>query len=683
MFRTIPSAPACFIRCFPAITVRRAPQKPDFDQHFCRAAGTLSGLFIFLATAIGGVLTGTVKSRKNAADGNQLISVTSAATGILQDASHTDSLAAADLYDASCVGTGSGGSGRTFGAWFSGTISAFELWAGSAATGNFGGTTTAAPFNMGGPFDGTTPETNRQLKVWRAFTTSNLRFWLRTASWGSATSATMRVRKNAGNGNQIISLTTSNTVGWLEDASHTDSLSANDLVNTNWIVGAPGATQIIFSRIGLNFDDGSNTGATTGTIAQTFTGFSQAAAGGLGDTATIAQTFSGFSQAATGAMLPVGTITQTFSGFTQVAHGEGSPGAPRSTQIVRLVPAEGTSKGRASQLARFAIAGVSSKGRATQVPRLTVATVQALCRTSQLARLTIADAVACGTTWCQCWRITRRDGVIFRFTSLDEDFLWGAESFSACASLNPSASESATALGQVGNIELTGIIAHDQISAGDLYGGLFDDAFVECWLVDYAGADTPKRIAAGWTGDLSQEAEGSFKMEVIGPGARLGQQALTQAVAPRCRWVFGDARCGVDREARALTGCTVMFAINRGDFTADINPGTLSSGGLVSGALSSGADENASQWVNGVVRFTTGQNAGQECEVKSVDFETGQIVLWALPAYTPETGDGFTLLPGCGQAADDCKFYDNFDRFGGFDDVPGDDSLAQVPDAKL
>lgn len=294
-------------------------------------------------------------------------------------------------------------------------------------------------------------------------------------------------------------------------------------------------------------------------------------------------------------------------------------------------------------------------------------------RASQQAVMILADAEPCVTQRCQLWKIKRRDGVILTFTSHDQDVLWGdGRTYKACNSLNPSASESASNLGSVGNIELEGLISHDDITEEDLYGGLYDDAFVEVWLVSWADVtDTPKRLAAGWTGELSQ-GESGFRMEVVGPGARLEQQALVQQYTPGCRRVFGSPQgelapggCGVNIEALKVSGI-VQDAPNRGVFAADV-----------------AASSAPSQWPNGKVTWTSGRNAGTTQEVKTVDFGSGVIVLWVPAPFLPEYGDTFDLYPGCDLAKlGGCTVYDNVVNFGGFPDVPGPDALMETPDAK-
>lgn len=320
----------------------------------------------------------------------------------------------------------------------------------------------------------------------------------------------------------------------------------------------------------------------------------------------------------------------------------------------------------ASQVAALALAEPPPPPvRASQAALLAIGEIVPDVQASQLAILILGHGSACVTEKCQIWTITRRDGRVFRYTSHDRPVTYNDEVYSSCRSLNPSASENASTLGSVGNMELAGIIDDDGISEADLYGGLFDDAFVTVDLINWGrGTDVPRRLAAGWTGTLKQ-GETGFNMEVLGPGARLEQQALVQMVTPGCRWVFGSAECGVNIEAMKLSG-TVVAARSRGSFRATLP-----------------APPSGRQWQNGRVRWISGDNLGQVTETKTVDFETGEIVLWASPSYLPQPGDAFEVLPGCDFARDGgCTVYANVINFGGFPDVPGADSLLETPDAQ-
>ena len=339
---------------------------------------------------------------------------------------------------------------------------------------------------------------------------------------------------------------------------------------------------------------------------------------------------------------------------------------PASQVAMLALAAPEAPPARSSQIAAIALAEPPPPPvLASQAALLAIGEIYPDVQASQLAVLVLGHGSSCVSERCQIWKITRRDGLVFRYTSHDRPVKYGNEVYKSCRSLDPSASENASELGSVGNIELTGIIDDDGISEADLYGGLFDDAFVTVDLITWGnGTEVPRRLASGWTGSLSQ-GESGFKMEVLGPGARLEQQAMVQIVTPGCRWVFGSAQCGVDAEAMALAG-TVTEARTRGSFFASLP-----------------AAPAGRQWENGRARWITGPNAGQVCETKTVDFATGQVVLWASPGYLPEVGDTFALIPGCDFSRDGgCTVYDNKINFGGFPDLPGTDALLESPDAQ-
>lgn len=379
-----------------------------------------------------------------------------------------------------------------------------------------------------------------------------------------------------------------------------------------------------------------------------------------------------------GALRVTGRVPRVLVGITVGPAGgalavEGfSPGlftqtAPLASQVASMaLGAPAAPPVAAGQLAALALAQPPAPPvRASQAALLGLAEVVPHVAASQAALLVLAHGSNCVTAACQLWTIYRRDGKVFRYTSHDQPVKRGPFVYSPCRSLDPSASENASTLGSVGDIELTGIIDDDGISEADLYGGLFDDAYVTVDLYSWGDAAvSPRRLAAGWTGELSQGVTG-FQMQVLGPGARLGQQALVQMVTPACRWVFGDARCGVNVESMKVAG-TVIASPSRGRLKVALP-----------------AEPAGRQWANGRIRFVSGPNAGQVVETKSVNFATGEVVTWVSPGFLSDPGDAVELLPGCDLARDGgCTLYKNVINFGGFPDVPGSDALLESPDAK-
>lgn len=290
----------------------------------------------------------------------------------------------------------------------------------------------------------------------------------------------------------------------------------------------------------------------------------------------------------------------------------------------------------------------------------------------------LAYRAPCLARRAQIIRVKRSDGTIKGFTTLDRDITWLGLVCSACASFNPSASESSSELGGVGNLEMQGVISLDGITEFDLEAGLYDGAFFEVWEVPWDTStpdpQAPFRVMAGWTGNVSQ-GQSNYTAEVLGPGARLNQLPLINVLSPTCRWKFADpATCGVDglsAEALKIAGQVVTAVQGRGQFfaTAMVTPSPTS----------------PHTWFaqGGTVRWLTGRNAGALCEVASVNFvnevtppaDNGLVTMWKAAPFIPAVGDTFDLLPGCPFTYQACQGYGNLINFGGFQFTPGTDAV--------
>lgn len=347
-----------------------------------------------------------------------------------------------------------------------------------------------------------------------------------------------------------------------------------------------------------------------------------------------------------------------------------TPSETRASQQVVQALAESDGTVRQSQVVIQALGSIAVPTRASQVVIQALSEVQIPLRASQVVIQALVNAGPCVTRRCQVWRIERTDGTVFRFTSHDEPVTYKGEAYTPCASLAASASQSVASVGDASNMVLAGIIDDDAIREEDIQGGLFDDAYVEVWLVNWAEGETAPeyRLTAGWLGQISSGERG-FEGEIIGPGGKLSQKPLVQQYTPTCRWQFGDSRCGINRAALTRTG-TILQVPERGVFIADIDDLTA-----------------AAQYDGGTVQFLTGENAGLVVDVKSVQESTdGQatVVLWLNAPLTMAAGDTIDLLPGCDQLKETCKdVYGNLINFGGFDLVPGEDAVTETPKAKF
>lgn len=326
---------------------------------------------------------------------------------------------------------------------------------------------------------------------------------------------------------------------------------------------------------------------------------------------------------------------------------------------------------RSTQAVALALGIPQPDARTTQAGALALLKFLADERTTQTPVLVLADHMPCLTRWAQTWLITRQDGQQFAYTTLDRPLTFHGITYQPCESLIASASESSTAAGSTGSMELSGTITDAGIKEEELFQGLFDGATVEVWNVPWinAGGETPVRLMAGTTGDSTQGVLG-FTAEVISPGAKAQQKPLLDVYTPQCRWKLGDTRCTVDLSALTVSGTVTASAIPAAPNSATRRTFTDTS------------RTEATDFFNyGSVTFTSGLNNGLSAEVKS--FSNGTFVLWAPVLHPISVGDTYTARPGCDKAPDTCKTkFDNFDNYGGFPDVPGQDAIIKTPNAR-
>lgn len=354
----------------------------------------------------------------------------------------------------------------------------------------------------------------------------------------------------------------------------------------------------------------------------------------------------------------------------------GAAGPTRATQVMALALADAVDAPlRATQLAALVLSPSAAAGiRLTQLAGLTLADSLLALRMTQAALLVLADHKDCLTRWAQCWSITRTDGTVIARTDHDEAVTFRGVSHTPCDSLSASAHELAAMLGLVGNQELMGMLSGDGFTESDLFGGVYDGATIEVWMVPWSnnGGEIPWRLAAGTLGKVS-EGQLGFTAELLTASARLQQQPLLQVYTPGCRWDgIEDPRCGVDFAALTVTGAVTSVAA--------IAAQTAASRRTFSDGLRAEAD---GYFEHGTLTWTSGANAGHSSEVKAFVQATGTFILWQAMIHPIAVGDEYEAVPGCDLTEPTCKAkFDNYVNFGGFKDVPGQDEIMKSPDAK-
>jgi len=265
----------------------------------------------------------------------------------------------------------------------------------------------------------------------------------------------------------------------------------------------------------------------------------------------------------------------------------------------------------------------------------------------------LASHLASGTTrLCRCWRLSRRDGAVFGFTDHDRDLAFGGVTYAAASGLAPSEAERQLGLA-VSSGEISGALTAAAITEADIANGLYDDAEVQTWLVNWSDVSQRLLLASASIGEIRRSEHG-FTAELRGPMHRYDQPRgrLYQA---HCDADLGDGRCRVDLDPMARSGA-IATVDGRIGFTLP------AVGGLTAG-----------WFTGGTASVLTGANAGHRRMIQS-HAAGGVISLWQ-PFLAPlAPGDQVRLVPGCDKRFATCTSkFDNALNFRGFPHLPSPD----------
>lgn len=310
----------------------------------------------------------------------------------------------------------------------------------------------------------------------------------------------------------------------------------------------------------------------------------------------------------------------------------------------------------------------------------------------------MAAAVATGvTTWCRCLAITRADGVVLALTDHDRDVVTsayppgpafmpapisgapisetpisgGSRSLGGPAidmpvryraAIGGAASAMETVLGMsVGNLTVDGGMSADGITDADITAGLYDDALVTLYLVDWMTPSVWYVLLVGNVGQL-RRGRAHVTTELRGLAHRLNQP--TARICTRtCFHDLGDAGCTVVLSSFTDTAQSVTAAdtaLPRQKFTATL------------------PDTSGTAYFSGVVKWISGANAGLAGEVKNQVLATGMTTITLhlpMPAEIAAS-DTFDIVKGCNKTAPVCNgTFSNLVNFGGFPRMPGVDQV--------
>lgn len=254
-------------------------------------------------------------------------------------------------------------------------------------------------------------------------------------------------------------------------------------------------------------------------------------------------------------------------------------------------------------------------------------------------------------------------GETLRYTNADSDVAWRGQIFDAHGLIISRGATRVTRDLDVDSNEL-GIAANSGHKLEGLpfveaaLGGSLDGARVVIERVFFRNWQTPVGTVIIFSGRVSDVSGSRNRVSV----SLKSDIELLNVSSPRniyqagCMRTLYDGGCGVNRDA---------FTVN-GRVTANSNNGSE----LVCNLT------QADKWFEqGVVKFTSGRNAGLSRTVKS--HEKCLLTFALRLPYPPESGDAFKIYPGCDKTQATCggKF-NNVVHFRGFPYVPAADTVV-------
>ncbi len=283
--------------------------------------------------------------------------------------------------------------------------------------------------------------------------------------------------------------------------------------------------------------------------------------------------------------------------------------------------------------------------------------------------------------WARCWRLTRRDGQIKRFTNHSNalqvvtDFSpFTTETFSPTNFGTNRESERRELAGAGGTDSITGFISASGWTPEDLRVGLYDSATVRVYDVDwrypFAGwiyRNVFTMLDAAWNGE-----ELTFRLATL---AQKMNVQVGRVYTARCDATLGDARCskditGMNSGTRTVTAVVVADGSPRLRFESN---NTAQADGF---------------WTDGMLTWISGNNAitgVNKQQVKRSIQTDGVMELWTPTPYDIEVGDTFSVTPGCNKLAQQhCRQkFSNLVNHRGFPHMSGFDKVITGPDSSI
>ena len=264
------------------------------------------------------------------------------------------------------------------------------------------------------------------------------------------------------------------------------------------------------------------------------------------------------------------------------------------------------------------------------------------------------------TTLCWCWRLSRRDGPTLGFTDHDRSLQFDGTTFEAEAGFE--AGEFSDSVGlNVDNLEVSGAITSERLAENDLHAGLYDDAKVEIFRVNWRQPDQRVLMRAGSLGEVKRVGK-AFAAEIRGLSHYL-QQPKGRLFQYTCDTDLGTTKCGIDLTDPTYRATATIAAISTAHTFRVIVSATYDEG-----------------WFRrGLATLTSGaaSNFASEIRAHTIAADGVWISLWQAPPVELAVGDAMLLTAGCDKHFETCRDrFANAQNFRGFPHMPGNDFVT-------
>lgn len=267
------------------------------------------------------------------------------------------------------------------------------------------------------------------------------------------------------------------------------------------------------------------------------------------------------------------------------------------------------------------------------------------------------------TTVCQCWRIAARDGRALGFTDHDRTIMFDGVAFEPGTGFTGTAMEQSVGL-SVDSQDVSGVLKSGALAEHDLAAGVYDDAAIDIWLVNWQAPDQRVLLRTGNLGEVTRGAL-AFTAEVRGLAHRLNQ-THGRLFQYTCDAELGDSRCGVVLDDPAFCSMAVI--------------GTVSDERRLTVAGLEGFPQG---WFEqGLAIVLDGQSAGVQYRIRAHAADAVSVVLELdeRPVRTFTVGQTLKVVAGCDKRFETCQAkFANAVNFRGFPHMPGDDFVTYYP----